>query len=65
MTTRLKGIKLGSGFKIGTDGKIISDEAARYRKMNVSQRIAAKANSAKKVRYGKAAAAIPAKKRGE
>lgn len=61
---KLRGIKI-PGFKLGNDGKISEDIDAKRRKLDVSTRIAAKANAGKKIRYGKALLAIPAKKRGE
>lgn len=40
--TKLKGVKLGSGFKLTKSGKIEKDEAARIAKLPVNKQIAAR-----------------------
>ncbi len=61
----MKGIRIGIGYVLGKDGKISEDLKAKQHKMSVSQRIAAKANSAKKVRYGKGLLETRPKKGGD
>lgn len=39
---RLKGIKIGSGFKLAKSGKLERDEAARIAKLPVNKQIAAR-----------------------
>lgn len=65
---KLRGIPIGNFKDVkGKDGRVrISEDIdAKHRKLDVSTRIAAKANSKKKKRYGKPLLQIPAGKRGE
>ena len=48
----VKGIKLGSGFKLTKDDKIVRDEGARLDKLPVNLRIAAKNSTKVKVAKG-------------
>ncbi len=48
----MKGIKLGSGFKLTKDDKIVRDEGARLAKLPVNLRIAAKNSTKVKVAKG-------------
>lgn len=57
------------GYQVTTDKagkkKIALDQKAKHRKMSVSDRIAAKASSGKKIRYGKPLLETRPRKGGE
>jgi hypothetical protein len=62
--TKLRGIKI-PGFSLGKDGKIFEDIEAKRLKLDVSTRIAAKAKSETKIRYGKPLLRNPRREAGE